>query len=298
MYKPTDLIYLLPMKLARLLNISRPRFWIYELGPYIVGIAAALQSEYSIWYSIPVLVFFLFFTYPANIYIYGINDTYDYETDRLNPKKVSYESLVMPDEQSGLLKHIGLVCLPFFIYACVTLSPSTLAALLAFFFFAGFYSAKPIRAKARPFLDSIFSAGHYIATAVFSYMLASDITNIAHSYDALLFCTIAGMCWAISMHAYSAVPDIRADSEAGLATIATVLQKKKTIILCAVLYALSGILSYPYLGFAGAILALLYVGFMILSLRTTEAELFKLYVYFPLINTLSGMIVFFTVLLR
>jgi 4-hydroxybenzoate polyprenyltransferase len=37
---------------------------------------------------IQVLLFGLYFLIPANIRIYGINDIYDYETDKLNPKKV------------------------------------------------------------------------------------------------------------------------------------------------------------------------------------------------------------------
>lgn len=285
------------VKFARLLKISRPRFWIYELGPYVVGIAAAFQSDHLIWYSISIPVFFLFFTYPANIYIYGINDAYDYETDKLNPKKISYESLVMPDEQGKLLSHIALVSLPFLVYASITLSLSAFVALVAFFFFAGFYSAKPIRAKAKPFLDSIFSAGHYVATAVFSYILMSDIMETTYAVETLVLCVIAGMCWAISMHAYSAVPDIKADKDAGLMTIATVLQKRGTIILCAFLYAIAGALSFPYLGIISVILSLVYVCFMLLSLKTTEEELFRIYAYFPFINTVSGMIVFFTILL-
>lgn len=75
------------MKLKRLIKISRPRFWIYEVGPYIIGIAAAAHGDYSAWLLLPTLVFFVFFTYPANIYIYGINDAYDYDTDKLNPKR-------------------------------------------------------------------------------------------------------------------------------------------------------------------------------------------------------------------
>ena len=76
------------MKLKRILKISRPRFWIYELGPYIVGVVAAAQSDHFVWLFPAVIIFFIFFAYPANIYIYGINDIYDYETDKLNPKKV------------------------------------------------------------------------------------------------------------------------------------------------------------------------------------------------------------------
>lgn len=286
------------MKLKRLLKISRPRFWIYELGPYLIGIAAAAQGGYSLAYLLPTLIFFLFFTYPGNIYIYGINDVYDYETDRLNPKKVSYESLVMPEERRKLLIHIVLVSLPFLLFALFTLSIAALVAFGAFFFFAGFYSATPIRAKAKPFLDSIFSAGHYIATAAFSYIFLSDLMSRDYSHDALVLCIFAGMCWAMAMHAYSAVPDIKADSDAGLKTIATMLQKKGTIMLCAVLYALSGALSVPFIGVTSIILAIFYVGFMLMSYRTTEDELFRIYTYFPIINTASGMIIFFTILFR
>lgn len=286
------------MKIKRLLKISRPRFWIYEIGPYIVGVSAAAGFATEPWLLIPTLIFFLFFTYPANIYIYGINDIFDYETDKLNPKKVQYESLVMPDEWPKLWRNIILFCLPFLIYGFFVLKIEALIAFLAFFFFAGFYSASPIRAKARPFLDSIFSAGHYIATAVFSYLMISNFLNQQISWTNLSICTFAGMFWAIAMHAYSAVPDIQADRDAKLETIATKLEKNKTIILCAVLYALSGILAFQFLGIISIILSAVYVIFMLKSLKTTDEELFKIYTYFPKINSIAGMIIFFTVLLK
>jgi len=285
------------MKLRRLFRISRPRFWIYELGPYVIGIVAASAGSIEIWYSLPVLIFFVFFTYSANIYIYGINDMYDYETDKRNPKKVSYESLVLPNERKGLSLHIAITSLPFLIYGFFTTSLTTFCALLAFFFFAGFYSAWPIRAKARPFLDSIFSAGHYIATAGFSYLLCSEILNSHIHTETFIISLAAGMLWAIAMHAYSAVPDIRADRDSNLSTIATTLEKQKTIILCAVLYSLSGILSYPFLGVTSIVLATVYFIFMILSLRADDKNLFRLYTYFPTINTICGMAIFFTILL-
>lgn len=284
------------MTLKRLLKISRPRFWIYEIGPYLVGIAAATHFELSAWTLVPTIIFFIFFTYPANIYIYGINDIFDYETDKLNPKKTSYESLVMPEEWPKLWKNIILFCLPFLIYGLFVLEMGALIALLAFFFFAGFYSATPIRAKARPFLDSFFSAGHYVATAVFSYLLINSIQNQSFSWEILGVCIIAGLLWSIAMHAYSAVPDIQADRDAKLETIATKLEKRNTIILCAIFYLLSGILVFPFLGIISIILSVIYVAFMILSLKTTDRQLFKIYTYFPKINSTVGMIIFFAVL--
>ena len=32
------------MKLSRVLRISRPRFWIYELGPYMIGVLGAVLT--------------------------------------------------------------------------------------------------------------------------------------------------------------------------------------------------------------------------------------------------------------
>jgi 4-hydroxybenzoate polyprenyltransferase len=173
----------------------------------------------------------------------------------------------------------------------------TLVSLCLFFFFAGFYSATPIRAKARPVLDSIFSAGHYVATGAFGYLFVAGITNSTISMQALFAGVTAGMCWAVAMHAYSAVPDIEADRGAHLETIATKLEKRNTIILCALLYAISGILMFSYFGIISILLALVYVVFMFLSLRTNEKQLFKLYTYFPYINSIVGMIIFLLVAL-
>jgi 4-hydroxybenzoate polyprenyltransferase len=287
------------MKLRRLFAISRPRFWIYELGPYAVGVVAAAAHYHGLaWLTIPSAIFFLFFTYPANIYIYGINDAYDYETDRLNPKKVAYESLVLPEERRNLFWSIAFACAPFAVYAFFVASLPALIAFAAFFFFAGFYSAKPIRAKAKPFLDSIFSAGHYVATGVFSYILTANIVGAPISIRGISIAIIAGMFWAISMHAYSAVPDIKADHDGGLATIATRLKKRNTILLCAFLYTLSAIISFQSLGWLAIIMAAVYVLLMCASLDTTDEQLFAIYTYFPIINTMAGAGVFFVLLYK
>lgn len=285
-------------KVKRLLTISRPRFWIYEIGPYIIGVAAVSRLDLNLWTLLPVIIFFVFFTYPANIYIYGINDIFDYETDKLNPKKISYESLVAPTEWIKIWRSIILFCVPFLIYGFFSLDTKSLFAFLLFFFFAGFYSAKPIRAKARPFMDSFFSAGHYISTAIFSYLMVSYLFNNNISLSVLSICTISGMFWAIAMHAYSAVPDIQADKDANLETIATKLGRNKTITTCAILYALSAILAYQYIGIVSIILGLIYVVFMLKSIKTNDEQLFKIYTYFPKINSLAGMIIFFSVLLN
>lgn len=248
-----------------------------------------------------ILLFALYFLIPANIWIYWINDIYDYETDKLNPKKLEwYEALVTPKEQKSLWKWILRTTIPFVLIAVYQrvqlwiMNYELWISLFAFLFFSGQYSAKPIRAKARPILDSFFSAWHYITTAIFGYLLVNPTWDINRYY------VIAGMARAMAMHAFSAVPDIQADKDAKLATIATLLWWKATIWACFGLYLLASILSYSFLWRVSIVLWVAYCGLMIwaATLYGDEKKLFALYKRFPWINTVSWMILFFVVLLK
>lgn len=273
------------MTLKEVFRISRPRFWLYEAATFgLVGTVAAFNgfsffSDWRYW------VFALYFLIPANILIYGINDIFDYETDKLNPKKGddAYEALVPPERQKSLWRWILLTNIPFFFF--VPLSLPLILSFFAFVFFASFYSAEPIRAKAKPVIDSLFSAGHYVATGVFGYYFAGG-----ESFP--LVGIIAGMCWAVAMHAYSAVPDIKADLQAGLRTIAIMIGEKRTIFLCWFLYILAAYLVRDIIPVASIIGGLTFSYFMWRSQRAKTPEaLFKLYTYFPLINTIIGALV-------
>lgn len=279
------------MKLKEVIKVSRPRFWLYEAATFgLVGTVGALQglsffSDWRYW------VFAFYFLIPANILIYGINDIFDYETDKLNPKKgdAAYEALVTPERQKSLWKWIIFTNVPFFFFV-----PFYLPLILSFFafvFFASFYSAKPIRAKAKPVIDSLFSAGHYVATGVFGYYLAG-LTAQTGGVHFPTTGVIAGMCWAVAMHAYSAVPDIQADKGAGLKTIAIMIGQQRTIALCWFLYAFAGYLVKDILPIASVIGVIVFSYFMIRSRKANTPEsLFRLYTYFPLINTIIGALV-------
>ena len=80
------------LSLKEILQISRPRFWMYVLGTFLVGmIAAGNPFNYDMQTNINLVVLALFFSLPANLFIYGVNDIYDYDTDKLNAKKENYE---------------------------------------------------------------------------------------------------------------------------------------------------------------------------------------------------------------
>ncbi len=273
---------------AFLLKASRPRFWLYLFGPFLIGLAAAATSQADFFRAESIL-FALYFLFPANLLIYGVNDIFDFETDRLNPKKMEYEQLVRPESHVKLVVWILFFNLPFLI-AAVFLAQAALPSLVGFLFFSIFYSAPPIRAKAVPILDSAFNI-LYVFPAAFAYQLISG----SFPPSAIM---IAGGLWTMAMHAFSAVPDIDADREAKIHTVATFSNKNGTLLFCLSMYIASAILAFQYLGIAAIALGAVYVAIMLASFVSKNSDgVYDIYKFFPLVNAATGFILFWFVVL-
>jgi 4-hydroxybenzoate polyprenyltransferase len=273
------------LSFGRVLRLSRPRFWIYLFGPYLIGILAALSGPDDlgrILRSPRTLAFALFFLFPANLLVYGVNDIFDYETDRRNPKKQGYETLLAPELQSQAWIWIIACTFPFFL-AALRLPAIAVAGIVLFSLLSIFYSAPPVRAKARPFVDMAFNA-LYAMPALVGYGIGGGMRWPVAPLLAAAF-------WCFAMHAYSAVPDITADREAKIATTATVLGKRKAILLCSAFYAASALIA-AFVAPVGPLALVLGTGYLVLmswSWRAPDdAALHRIYAIFPAFNTLSG----------
>jgi lycopene elongase/hydratase (dihydrobisanhydrobacterioruberin-forming) len=266
-----------------LLKVSRPRFWLYVFGPYLIGLAAAASTRND-FLAFDVLYFGLYFLFPANLLIYGINDIFDFETDRRNPKKAEYEMLVSPESHRALAWMIAILNIPFIVLVFV-FAPQALPSLGGFLFFSIFYSAPPIRAKAVPLLDSAFNI-LYVFPGAFAYQMLTG------SFPPLILVLAAGL-WTMAMHAYSAIPDIDADREAGVQTIATFLDKSATLLFCLVAFILSAALASSHLGYISLILAAVYAAMICISWPSkNENGLFSIYQRFPIVNAIVGFALF------
>jgi 4-hydroxybenzoate polyprenyltransferase len=260
----------------------------YVFGPYIVGLVAG-AAHHSQLQTPLVVLFGLFFLFPANILIYGINDIFDYETDKDNAKKTEYETLVPPDERTSIWRVVLLFNVPFLLLL-TQVNAQAIVAMAAFLFFSVFYSAPPIRAKTKPIIDSAFNV-LYVLPGIFAYFLAGG----TQLNGALV---LAAWCWAIAMHAYSAVPDITADRQNGLNTVATYLGFYGTLVFCTLLYVAASMLSYRVLGRPSPLLAIVYVFLMHRSVASgTEEGVLRIYKVFPIVNTLCGAAIFWAVAL-
>lgn len=260
--------------MRHLLRVSRPRFWMYLLGPYLVALAAtSLRPPLEVW------LLGLYLTLPANLLIYGVNDLFDAETDRLNPKKRGYEGLLQHAQRRSLVVAILVLNVPFL--ALVPFLPHAWPWLLLFLVTGVGYSVPPLRAKARPVVDAAFNI-LYVAPGLAAYATVSG-------HQPPLPLLVAALLWCMAMHAYSAVPDIASDRAADLATVATYFGPVRTLLLCGAAYAVAALLAFSSVGAFAVLGGLAYLVMITLSLRSRGPEqLFALYRRFPVLNTALG----------
>jgi 4-hydroxybenzoate polyprenyltransferase len=214
---------------------SRPISWVNTAVPFA---AAYFFAGGEI--GVELIVLTLFFLIPYNLLMYGINDVFDYESDLRNPRKGGIEGALLAPElhRKTLLWSFGLAA-PFVAYA-VWVSLENLAALavLVITVFAVIaYSVKGLRFKEVPFLDSITSATHFVGPMLFGLLLSG-----AELGTSLLLATAAYFLWGAASHAFGAVQDIRADREAGIASVATSLGARNTVRLAVALYLVAGLM--------------------------------------------------------
>ena len=205
------------------------------------------------WEILPILIWVAF---PFNLLIYGINDIFDQETDNINARKGSYEGAhIYPNEVRPIWIGVIVTNVPFLIYFALTLQWQAVAWMLAYSLFFTFYSAPPLRLKARPYLDS-FSNTDYAFPLAF--------VPLALSHEPLWLGVIGLMAWSIAKHAYDAIQDIPQDSDTGITTTAVHLGVRGTLVWSGVWWLVStvffGLVNIPL-----AIANLLIAGYLVLS---------------------------------
>lgn len=269
--------------LSFIFKISRFRFWIYTGGTYVVGYALGF-SVLADFFRPEYYLYLFYFFIPANIYIYGVNDYWDRETDIKNPKKDNKEYRIKIKERKKLLNIIYLVVGFSFILMIFQNFEERLIFGI-FLFLSYFYSAKPFRFKNRPFLD--FSSNYlYIMPGIFAYNLVSN------SFPAPII--LLGAYLHISaMHIFSAIPDIKYDKEAGITTTPVFIGEKPSLWLCLLFWlGLSFIVVYLTNFYPLSFLVFLYPMFPLILILKNSLKIEKVYWYLPYVNTILGGLLF------
>ena len=228
--------------LKQLFWSSRPISWINTAYPF--GLAywlATGDTGLTLWIGA------LFFLIPYNLLMYGINDVFDYESDLRNPRKGGIEgALLDPKWHAVTVKAAIWSCVPFVAYLTVIGSSSSTSWLYLTLFAVIAYSAKGLRFKEKPFLDSITSSLHFVGPVIFGLSLAE--VNLGQPQ--ILIAIFAFFLWGVASHAFGAVQDVLADREGGIASIATVIGARATVRVALAAYVVAASLllglSQPY----------------------------------------------------
>lgn len=222
-----------------LLQVSRPLGWLIAPLVFLLGITAfgapltALAIVQMVLLSIPYCVL-----------LYGTNDIYDYEADKMNPRKPKRDSVELETKVFPLVKNISIiVVILLLISAVLTLNPTNILAMSILLFFSYFYSAPPIRFKQWPPMDSVSNGILYFYAPV---LLGASFGATLFDLPIQVYFITAGV---MGIHSFSTIMDYTADQLVEERTFATVYGKRAASIFSVVVFSIG----YLFSGFQGMI---------------------------------------------
>jgi 4-hydroxybenzoate polyprenyltransferase len=154
-------------------------------------------------------------TFPMSLIGCGLNDIYDFESDRrCSRRRAIWGAVVRESDRpfvfAGCLAMMPLVVLG----ACITANWDNIIATVSLLLLAWFYSVPPVRLKERPPLDSLANGfGYFYLPFVMGYSLGADPRDMPLKYFLLALCVCG-------IHALASTADYEADRAAGHRTIA------------------------------------------------------------------------------
>lgn len=208
--------------ISEIIKTSMPLGWIIFPAVYIMG---ARFAGAGVNYAI-----LLYLSFPFSLLVYGLNDRYDYETDRLNPRRKVFEAI---HKKQLLEKAILLTNLPLLLYITYATKTLTASILWLLVFTAYAYSVPPIRLKERPLVDSLSNGIGYLLLPT---MLGYSMSGTLSGYPTKLY--LIALCVA-GIHAVGAIQDIVPDKKAGQRTIATAFGGMRAALFAFMAFALT-----------------------------------------------------------
>lgn len=218
------------MKLKEMLMVSRPILWIVFPVVFYIGL---LQSGASV--SLESIIIMLALSFPLSLAAYGINDVYDYKTDRKSKRKKGIQGYIVGPKDAPTVKIVSfLSAVVVFISFLLSQNILTILLGLVLIVLGYFYSALPLRLKERSPFDSLSNGFLYF---FIPYSMGYSMSG------GLLGFPISSLIWlslCVSMiHALGSIVDYDVDKKAGLRTFAVAYGTRTTAIISAAVFFLT-----------------------------------------------------------
>jgi 4-hydroxybenzoate polyprenyltransferase len=178
----------------------------------------------------------LWLTVGANIFLYAQNDAFDTESDIDNPKKTDFEYRAVTSEKKSLLS-LSYIFLCAYIPILFFIPSVTVYVFTVWVLIVVTYNTPPLRLKAVPLLDCIFSF-NFPLWGVFGYSL---VTGALPSFTYLVFLG----AFSILCHIYTAIGDIEYDKKSSVYTTAVLFKSERNNILICI-FGMMALVIYMY----------------------------------------------------
>ena len=174
--------------------------------------------------------YYFTYNYFDLLVVFGVNDVYDYESDRRNPRKLANSvegGILDPAHHSDVLNAAYLSSIFIVSSALVYPRRDNVLAVILLVLLGWQYSSPPLRLKEVPVLDSLSNGGIVFLAWYCGFSFSGlSISDVPSSSIMLSLCTVG-------IHALGAVADSEADFAAGQTTIATAFGKRAGAIFAA-----------------------------------------------------------------
>jgi 4-hydroxybenzoate polyprenyltransferase len=212
-----------------LIQVSRPIVWPVLPLVYALGLHAA----HAPW-NAAAIVQALTLTFPMNLFGCGLNDIYDYESDRRSSRRRAVWGAVVSVDERPFVLHASVSMIPLIVLvACGTRDVENVMATISLLTIAWIYSVPPYRLKERPPFDSLANGlGYFLFPLMMGYSLGANPRTMPLRYYLLAVC-VAGI------HALASAADFDADRAAGHRTLAVKFGRRAAAFAACAAFALT-----------------------------------------------------------
>jgi 4-hydroxybenzoate polyprenyltransferase len=221
-----------PMRqLIFLIQVSRPIVWPILPLVYAFGLRAS-----SAQWDAAVIMQMILLTFPMNLIGCGLNDIYDYESDRRSARRRAIWGAVVLDKDRPIVWWAALAMAPVILVGAIFTGNWINVLLTASLLLVAWaYSVPPVRLKERPPLDSLANGlGYFLLPFAMGYSLGADVSSMLLKYYLLALC-VAGI------HALATAADYEADRAAGHRTFAVAFGRRAAVVFALAAFLLTAL---------------------------------------------------------
>jgi len=216
--------------------VSRPVFWLIAPAAYLFG---AYQA--GVDFGPLLIIQALLLTIPLGMYVFGINDLFDIESDRANPRRRGqvWGARIEEGDRGWIYTSSLIVVVALLLSAASSGMIEHIITVALFLPFPFIYSAPPLHLKSRPVIDSLCNAAYTFGPFAMGYSLSGSFgfLNLEMVLLALVFS---------AAHAIGTVMDLEGDRKAGIRTFASALGPRNAALFALLLLVPN--LATTYLG--------------------------------------------------